>query len=407
MALTLANYLHSKIRPGVALPTMDFSNVRILKGLMPHEHQTGTQIVQVSASADLKRGLIDMSWYHILADGTEELVATGGVECGDSHVWMTEWADLTHLLTSRIDVLNEMANKGEASRLSRDLIYTLFRTLVEYSKPYHGMQSVVLNGMEATAEVILSAPSDGKWTVCPQYIDPIAHIGGFALNCGNAVDNRNNIFVMDSWRSMRFARSLVPGTSYQTYVKMQPVPDSTTLYTGDVYVLEAKEVIGVVGRMTLRSYPRVLLSRFFPREGCQSLVSVGSASGSRAVSSTDGMPICTPSTDLASSKLSTSQEVETSNNYSGNEKNSVIAGEGQIAEKTLIGGAMGLIASETGMDLADITDETTLSSMGIDSLLSLVLVQKFATELNFALEGHVFLECPTIRDFKLLLAAHS
>ncbi|KAJ5540753.1 polyketide synthase [Penicillium frequentans] len=398
MALTLANYLHSKIRAGMPLPTMDFSDVRILKGLMPHEHQTGTQIVQVSASADLKRGLVDMSWYQILTDGTEELVATGAVECGDSHVWMNEWADLAHLLTSRIEVLNEMANQGKTSRLSRDLIYTLFHTLVEYSKPYHGMQSVVLNGMEATAEVILSPPSDGKWTVCPQYIDPIAHIGGFALNCGNAVDNRNNIFVMDSWRSMRFARPLVPGVKYQTYVKMQTVPDSTTLYTGDVYILEAKQVIGVVGRMTLRSYPRVLLSQFFPREGYQSLVSAGSGSGSRAVSSTD---------DLASSKTSTSQEVETSNNYSGNEKDSVIAGQGQTTEKTLIGGAIGLIASETGMDLADVTDETTLSSMGIDSLLSIVLVQKFATELNFALEGHVFLECPTIKDFKLLLAAHS
>ncbi|KAJ6010630.1 polyketide synthase [Penicillium sp. IBT 35674x] len=407
MALTLANYLYSKMRPGVALPTMDFSNVRILKGLMPHEHQTGTQIVQVSASADLKRGLIDMSWYHILADGAEELVATGEAKCGDSQMWMNEWAELAHLLTSRIDVLNEMANQGKASRLSQDLIYTLFQTLVDYSKPYHGMQSVVLNGMEATAEVVLSPPSDGKWTACPQYVDPIAHIGGFALNCGNAVDNRNNIFVMDSWRSMRFARPLVPGDKYQTYVKMQPIPDSTTLYTGDVYVLEAKQVIGVIGRMTLRSYPRVLLSRLFPREDYQTPLSVGSGSGSRAVSSTEGLPICTPLIDLTSSKTSTSHDVETLNNSSGSKRDSVITDQEQVTENVFIGRAMGLIASETGMDLADMTDETTLSSMGVDSLLSLVLVQKFATELDFALEGHVFLECPTIRDFKLLLAAHS
>lgn len=348
-----------------------------------------------------------MSWYHVLADDNEELVATGVVECGDSHVWMNEWADLTHLLTSRMDVLNDMANKGKASRLSQDLIYTLFHTLVEYSKPYHGMQSVVLNGMEATAEVILSPPSDGKWTVCPQFIDPIAHIGGFALNCGNAVDNRNNIFVMDSWRSMRFARPLVPGARYQTYVKMQPVPESTRLYTGDVYVLEANEVIGVVGKMTLRSYPRVLLSQFFPRDGYQSLVSVGSGPGSRAVSSTDGMPIPTPSTDLTSSKTSISHEVNTSNNIPAYKRDSIIADRGQVADKTLVGRAMALIASETGMDLTDMTDEITLSSMGVDSLLSLVLVQKFATELNVALQGHVFLECPTIGDFKLSLAAHS
>ncbi|KAJ6096673.1 polyketide synthase [Penicillium sp. IBT 16267x] len=407
MALTLANYLHSKIRPGMPLPPMDLSNVRILKALMPHEHQTGTQIVQVSASADLKHGLIDMSWYHVLADDTEELVATGTVECGDSQVWMNEWADLTHLLTSRMDVLNEMANKGQASRLSRDLIYTLFQTLVEYSKPYHGMQSVVLNGMEATAEVILSPPSDGKWTVCPQYIDPIAHIGGFALNCGNAVDNRNNIFVMDSWRSMRFARPLVPGAKYQTYVKMQPEPASPILYTGDVYVLEANEVIGVVGRMTLRSYPRVLLSRLFPREGYRSLMSVGVGSCSRAVSSTDEMPISTPFTDLTSSKTSTSHEGDTSNNLPGYKMDLVVNDQGPVADQTLAGRAMALIASETGMDLADMTDETTLSSMGVDSLLSLVLVQKFATELSIAVQGHMFLECPTIRDFKLSLAAHS
>jgi monodictyphenone polyketide synthase len=404
MALTLANHLYSKIRPGMHMPTMDFSNMRVLKGLMPHEHQTGTQIVQVNASADLKRGLVKMSWYHILADNTEELVATGEVECGDSHVWMEEWADLTHLLTSRIDVLNEMANKGQASRLSRDLIYTLFHTLVEYSKPYHGMQSVVLNGMEATAEVILSPPSDGKWTVCPQYIDPIAHIGGFALNCGNALDNRNNIFVMDSWRSMRFARPLVPGAKYQTYVKMQPVPESTSLYTGDVYVLEANEVIGVIGRITLRSYPRVLLNRFFPRGGYSSCVSAGSG-GSRAVSSTGGISISTPLTELTSSKTSIAHELDTSS-LPGGKRDSVVD-QRQVPDKPLIGKAMTLIASETGMDPTDMTDETKLSSMGIDSLLSLVLVQKFATELNIALQGHVFLECATIRDLKMLLAAHS
>ncbi|KAJ5928129.1 polyketide synthase [Penicillium verhagenii] len=406
MALTLANYLHTNIRPGAPLPAMDFSNVQILKGLMPHEHQTGTQIVQVKASADLKRGVIDMSWYHLLSENNQELVATGVVQLENSQVWMKEWADLTHLLTSRIDILNKMANKGQASRLSRDLIYTLFQTLVEYSKPYHGMQSVVLNGMEATAEVILSPPSDGKWTVCPQFIDPIAHIRGFALNCGNAADNRNNIFVMDSWQSMRFARPLTPGIKYQTYVKMQPVPESTTLCKGDVYVLEANEVIGVIGRMTLRSYPRVLLGRFFPRDGLKSLVSAGVGLHRCVVSSEDEMTVSTPPTDL-STVTPSPVERECSSNLPGPRKGFSVGNQGQVTESVVVAQAMALIASETGMDLEDMTDETSLSSMGVDSLLSLVLVEKFATELNIVLQSHVFLECPTVRDFKISLAALS
>lgn len=385
---------------------MDFANVRILKGLMPDKRQNAAQFVQLSASADLKRGLIEMSWQHFLAGDCQGVVATGVVECGYPQQWMNEWVGLTHLLTSRIDTLHEMANKGLASRLSRDLIYTLFHNLVEYSEAYHGMQSVVLNGMEATAEIILSPPSDGKWSVSPNHIDPIAHIGGFALNCGNAVDNRKNIFVMDSWQSMRFARPLAPGAIYQTYVKMQPVPGSSRLYMGDVYVLQASEVVGLVKGMTLRSYPRSLLNHFFPKEEHNSLISMDEPS-TATVDARCEAPTFTPSTDLLSTNHLSSHEANTPSRSTSGKTNSYIGDPRGATENDSIERVMALIALETGMDEADMTDETTLSSMGVDSLLSLVLVQRFTNELNIVLQNHVLLECLTIWDLKMRLASPS
>jgi asperthecin polyketide synthase len=69
-------------------------------------------------------------------------------------------------------------------------------------------------------------------------------------------------------------------------------------------------------------------------------------------------------------------------------------------ESGIIGDCIGLIARETGLEVSEITDETTFVQIGVDSLMSLVLAEKFRSELQLDIKSSLFLDCLTIGDLK-------
>jgi len=62
--------------------------------------------------------------------------------------------------------------------------------------------------------------------------------------------------------------------------------------------------------------------------------------------------------------------------------------------------ALALIANETALELADLQDEASFASLGVDSLMSLVIAEKFREELGVTVGGSLFLEYPTIGDLR-------
>jgi monodictyphenone polyketide synthase len=53
---------------------------------------------------------------------------------------------------------------------------------------------------------------------------------------------------------------------------------------------------------------------------------------------------------------------------------------------------MALIAAETAIELSELSDETAFSSIGVDSLLSLVLAEMFTAEFRLDFRSSLFLE---------------
>jgi acyl carrier protein len=72
-----------------------------------------------------------------------------------------------------------------------------------------------------------------------------------------------------------------------------------------------------------------------------------------------------------------------------------------------VGRALAIIAHEAALeDSAELADDATFANLGIDSLLSLVLAEKFREELDIHLTGTQFLEYPTIGEFRTWLEEH-
>jgi thioesterase domain-containing protein/acyl carrier protein len=64
-----------------------------------------------------------------------------------------------------------------------------------------------------------------------------------------------------------------------------------------------------------------------------------------------------------------------------------------------------IISDESGVAIADLTDDCIFSDMGVDSLLSLIIVSRFSEELGVDLssEASMFADYPTVRDLKCFL----
>ncbi|BDD62249.1 Atrochrysone carboxylic acid synthase Agnpks1 [Monascus purpureus] len=83
------------------------------------------------------------------------------------------------------------------------------------------------------------------------------------MDISDANDTKNNFCVTPGWGSMRLAKPLLAGAQYRLYVKMIPTAEDPSIFLGDVYILQDSTVVGIVGAMKLRRYPRLLLKRSF------------------------------------------------------------------------------------------------------------------------------------------------
>lgn len=393
---------------------MNIANLVVTKGLVAQSNKKIPQIFRVTATtADVGSGVVDLTWQNVDNDGqAHEPFATANIYYQpDVSEWLLSWAPLAHLIQSRIEALEHLATQARASRFSRNMAYTLFASnLVTYADKYRGMQSVVLHDLEGFADVQLTTQESGVWTVPPYFIDSVAHLAGFIMNCSDAIDTANNYCVTPGWNAMRLAKPLVPGARYRSYVKMIPTAEDPTIYFGDVYILQEEDgaIIGVVNGIQFRRYPRILLSRFFsPPDKMAAMEGKppDPQSPPKKLSATPApAPASKPALLRHDSGLGSDGDppADTRNDVSpaATDVEAAPSIEAAAASGSITARAIMLIANEAGLDLADMENGAAFADLGVDSLMSLVIAEKFRTELDVKVSGSLFLDYETIGDLK-------
>jgi iterative type I PKS product template protein len=390
------------------------ANLVVTKGLIAQSDTKNPQLIQITASTDdIRSGIINITWENVGDnDGkTYEQFASASVIVEEALDWVSDWDSRAHLVHGRIETLESLAAEGKASRFSHNMAYTLFASnLVDYAEKYRGMQSVVMHDLEAFAYIQLTCQESGTWTVPPYFIDSVAHLAGFVMNCSDAVDTKNNYCVTPGWKSMRFVEPLVAGAKYKSYVKMVPTKEDPSIFLGDVYIMrqEDSQIVGMVGGIQFRRYPRILLSRFFsPPDKTSAKVIPPTASTPHplptpVVPATPksktlrdfpmNMPHARPGplkklTPAPAPPVPSQVPVE-----------AIASSENSTVAKTLL-----LIANEAGLELEDLTDDASFADLGVDSLMSLVISEKLRTEINVTVGGSLFLDYPTIGELRTWL----
>lgn len=387
---------------------MNIASLEVLKGLVANSNTDTPQLIQVSvATTDIQSNTAELKWYSVQANGTvDDPFASAIIFYGDPTEWLASWVPTTHLIQGRIQDLERLAESGIASRFSHNMAYLLFaNNLVDYATKYRGMQSVVLHDLEAFADVVLSTEKGGIWTVPPYFIDSVAHLAGFIMNVSDAMDTKNNFCVTPGWRSMRFAKPLVAGAKYRSYVKMIPMAEDPSVYLGDVYILQDDVIIGMVGGIRFRRYPRILLSRFFSAPDDPKAPPIATSSSSKPTAANIEAP--KPAAPQAPALESAVNGVKAAlvNGVKATLVNGVkvaaAAGPAvDVESDSTTAKAIQIIVTESALDLADLTDDASFASLGVDSLMSLVIAEKFREQLGVVVGGSLFLEYPTIGDLR-------
>ncbi|KFY50141.1 hypothetical protein V496_09555 [Pseudogymnoascus sp. VKM F-4515 (FW-2607)] len=407
IAYTLGKYLHKKLLRDVKNVDIDIANLVVTKGLVAQKNTKIPQVIQISiTTTDIGSGVADITWQHVHSDGgvDDESFATANLYYGNTEYWLRSWIPTTHLIQGRIEALEALAERGIANRFSRNMAYRLFaNNLVDYADKYRGMQSVVLHELEAFADIVLTTEKGGTWTIPPHFIDSVAHLAGFVMNVSDAVDTSANFFVTPGWESMRFARPLVPGAAYRSYVKMIATKEDNSVYLGNVYILQDDAIVGFVGSIKFRQYPRLLLNRFFSAPDAS--VAQNHTTPEKATSHQESQLVLKePANIRAAAPLPAAQASATAKEDQEATllANPVDAAAGSAPDSTA-SKALAIIAEETGIDLAEITEDASFANLGVDSLMSLVIAEKFRSVLGVTVAGSLFLEYPTVGDLKAWL----
>ncbi|KAI0417496.1 putative polyketide synthase [Xylaria grammica] len=411
IAYTLGQYLYKKLKHSSQEVGMNVTNLEVLKGLVCNNKTDTPQLIHVSiTTSDINLNFARLEWFNVLPDGAlDEPFASATVSYEDTKEWLDSWIPSTHFVQGRIQDLERLAESGVANRFTRNMAYLLFATnLVDYAEKYRGMHSVVLHGLEAFADVVLTTEKGGTWTVPPHFIDSVCHLAGFIMNVSDAADTKTNFCVTPGWRSLRLAKPLVPGAKYRSYVKMIPAIEDLSIFFGDVYVLQDDVIIGVLIGMQFRRYPRILLSRFFSAPDDAHAPPAATAQGPKTAASNE-VKSREPSSQSTRPKIEAiprTADIPTTLPAASSQAAAQAPTLPTIVEApadSTVKKAFAIVASEAGLDITNLTDDASFANLGVDSLMSLVIAEKFREQLGVVVSGSLFLEYPNIGDLKAWL----
>ncbi|KAK4669877.1 Type I Iterative PKS [Podospora pseudopauciseta] len=367
MAFTAASYILGDAGLNMSL---DVRDMQVDKPLVIQPGDT-KQIIRVFATKKIGSDQIEVTFAS--QDGSRnEHHATCSVVCGRGECWQHDWSKTAYLIKARIESLKESSNKGQTHRILRSMVYKLFAALVDYDTRYQGLQEVFMdsNLFEAAANVKFNtSDSDGTFNHSPYWIDGFSHLSGFVLNGGERTP-ADAVYISHGWHSMKIVGQLSAGKEYQSYVRMQ---DTSTrgVMEGDVYLFEGDVVVAVCQGLRFQRIQRSIFDHLLPPPDKPSTPSQPMPSlGDKRQSFNSHIPkikVELVDDDIVSSDFD------------------------QVLQ---------LVASEVGVDVEDLADDTVFADLGVDSLLSITITAKLGQLWGQAIPAGLFTEILTVAELR-------
>ena len=382
MAFAAAGHLYSVLYPSKASPVMELRDCVISAPLVLSQ-SLNTQMVNVSITWEKADTLATVS---ISSDRKHAHCKVAFVDGGDQ--WTREWSRKHYLINERVQSLvtpDRSASAEPVHHLWRDMVYKIFAPITSYSAAYWSMASVFIRYAVGEAAVQLDlreTPSDSTFTYDPSWLDGIAQAAGFMLN-SNPSKHEDFMYVATGWEALRVGPTLTPGR-YNCHVRTHTSKDGNTVLC-DVTVLNDTTVVAVGDGLIFKRIKQALLLTLFGQAAGS-----GTKAGGRASSTPPQKPtIITQATPKAlSAALLKPKQKKTA------------AKSPPRARPQQSTAVLSLIAEEAGVSVAELADDSTLESLGVDSLLAVSITSRLKTEMDIDLPAALMIGSTTISELR-------
>jgi iterative type I PKS product template protein len=421
IGLSLGKYLLARFRPSLTNAIVDVSDLVVEKALIPHSK--GPQILRTSADVDWTTKSAHLKFRSV--DNKNGKVT---VEHGECTLRFTDTSQREVLqkkvpeYVSRMKHLRKGVETGSSVRLNQAYGYKLISCLASFHPDYRAIDEVILDSstLEACSQCSFGqVKSQGTFSTHPAYIDVMTQTAGFVMNAKETTDLDVEVYVNHGWKSLQIFEELSPKKTYSTYVKMAQSKADPSLWEGDTIMLDGERVVGFFQNVSLRWISRkvfhMVLDASDPLKSkgqrapagaavppAKPAVTVKAAPPTKAVEPVKVTAV-KPVVAVSKPQLPTVTVVEVTQDP--DPKPVVLFSKNSDAVKNKeshMDPALQIISEETGLALADLTDDSVFADIGVDSLLSMVITSRFREELglDLDLEFSLFLDLPTVKHLR-------
>ena len=287
--------------------------------------------------------------------------------------------------TASLSRLRDGLLEGKTYRFNKSMIYKMVAAVAEFDCNYRAIDDIILDSdaLEACGNVRYNCSDEGLFHTHPVILDALSQIAGFVMNANDSADLDKEVYVNHGWRRFEMFEPISAGKLYQTYVKMEPRPDN--LWEGDIMVFDTGRVVACFKGITLQGVAKRALHFILSREAPSKSETELKATGSPAP-----ILVSAPNENLFSATLQPSSSIQNNESKDLASKDGMISippdptpldlQESKSSRNTQQ--ALKIIAEESGIAMSDIQDESNFIDMGIDSLLVLILVDRFKEDLQ-------------------------
>lgn len=291
------------------------------------------------------------------------------------------WDKTSYFVQARMNDIVRAAKEGDGHRFKPSIFYSLFSNTVKYAGPYMGLQEAYISPdfKEAAAEVILQQdPTDANTKSSPYWTDSLVHLAGFVANV-NPARPEGRMFMMGGFDKSEQTAELAAGNKYYSYVRV--TKNEGESFICDVFVFDVKAGNRLIMQCSNLHFHQVEYSMLERALGKPSAAAPAPKTAAK------------PAVALKAAANAPAKKPEAPKPKKVVKKKAAASSDGAVS---VLDTLLGAIASETGTDIAELTDDAVLGEIGIDSIMAIQISAAVKSATGYDISATWGLEFPTI-----------
>jgi acyl transferase domain-containing protein/thioester reductase-like protein/SAM-dependent methyltransferase/acyl carrier protein len=364
-----------------------------------------------TAEGDLTQWDWSISSTSITSDPDEQMYVQGRihVRSAEDASYAGEFARFERLFphSRALELLASAGNNEHVEALQGRNVYRTFGEFVDYADIYRGVRSVVGLASECAGRVV--GRHAGKTLLDTLLDDSFSQVAGIWVNCMTDLAPGDMYIATGIDLSMRSPRQIVGAQRSQEnwHVYVRNTRQSETTYLSDVFVFDAvtselaEVMLGIqYSRISKASMSRMLTKLTKDKSVLRTPTSaVPGSSTPVPAGSTDDVTFSPSFTTQQRDSIPTAANGPKKQPKKRKEKNPSSSRRPDISDEI-----RKLVATVAGMDVSEITLDTEVADIGIDSLMGMELAREVQVVFKQAMDQDTLLQATSVRQLVAVIS---